>query len=333
MTKNCIFFPLYIYNDWSYGYISTLYFALESLKKVRSSDSDYDVVVYCKYPDNFNNINEIFSEASRVKYNFEKDFPFVNFVNFDFSHNDSGTGSDKYFFKWKALDHFFANYNYNDVFVIDSDVLFFNDPISVFNSCSDKSSVYGLQEGSSQKTKDILTENLKGGDFGNHPNAWNGGQLYLTRSVYEKVAPMYNSMQFAKKDLLQTARKVYTDDSDYRFFDVLSDQYAMTLIFMRMSINRESIPDMLCGGGYNVSISKEPRGLIFYSNVSIIHYFTGRGYMFVPHQLRDTVEACPWLSQHRTEANLKNDYPRILVNNDNINKYKYSYFSSSLLLD
>lgn len=333
MTKNCIFFPLYIHNDSSCGYISTLYFALESLKKLKTRNSNYDVFVYFKYPDKFNSISEIFSQTSRTKYNFHKNFPFVHFVNFDFTHDHINNGFDKYFFKWKALDHFFNNYNYDDVLVLDSDVLFFNNPLSIFNACSDKLSAYGLQEGSSQQVKDILAENLKGGTYGQHPNAWNGGQLYLTRSVYQRVAPIYDSMQLAKTDLLESARKHYTSKNRYNFFDLLSDQYAMTLIFMRANINRNSIPDMAFGGGYRLSISEEPKGLIFYSNASIVHYFKGRAYMFVPRQLRDIVEPCRWLSKECTKSHLKNDHSKIILNHNDINKYKYSYFSSSLLLD
>ena len=290
--KRVMVFPLFLddYNDNNMKYYSMLYYALETLYKTdyKSNLNQFDVIVY--YNKQNYNIKE--TQIFEGDENLFKDFPNVNFIEFDFNRK---TNSDVFFFKWNTMDHLFANFNYDKVFVIDSDIIFTKNPAYMFDKYHRNDCAYLMGEGSDEVIKKVL-------GF----NGCAGGQIFLSSKIYhEKIKDFSSKIKIERKKLLKKAKEVLSEN-DYNWFDHLSDQYSMLMVLKNSNVELDDIhcPDIIYGSGASEISLDNNNVLSFYTKASILHYLGYFGFMMVPDRLKTK-----WMKDRYTEEVHTNTIP------------------------
>ena len=288
VETRAIVFALFLddYNDNNMKYYCMLYYALETLYKTSyKTEKQFDIVVYYNKQKNDLKSTKVFEGDE----NLFLDFPDVNFIEFDFNRE---TNSDVFFFKWNTMDHLFANFDYDKVFVIDSDIIFTKNPAYMFNKYNRNDCAYVIGEGSDETIKKVL-----GG------NGINGGQIILPSKIYhEKIKDFSNKIKIERKKLLKKAKEVL-NEKDYKWFDHLSDQYSMLMVLNNSGVELDDIhgPDIIYGSGASEISLDENDVLSFYTKASILHYLAYFGFMMVPDRLKTK-----WMKErYKEEVNTK----------------------------
>jgi len=137
--KNCIYFNLQINKKKSLEYYGYLYYALKTLLRHKKPSSKYDIVVFYTMPNNLDFKTYLFNN----KYNLYLDFPDVTFIESDYYNKYKSSNYNKlhsdWMSKWYSLEKLYY-LNYDNVLMIDLDVIFFKDPIYLFDKYINKNS-------------------------------------------------------------------------------------------------------------------------------------------------------------------------------------------------
>lgn len=271
--RRVMVFPLFLddYDDNNSKYYCMLYYALETLYKTSyKKGKQFDIVVYYNKQKNDLKTTKVFEGDE----NLFLDFPDVKFVEFEF---DRKVNSDVFFFKWYTMDHFFNNFDYDKVFIIDSDIIFTKNPAYMFDKYHRNDCAYVMGEGSDETVKKVL-----------NGNGIAGGQILISSKVYhEKIKDFSNKIKIERVALLKKAKEVL-NEKDYQWFDHLSDQYSMLMVLKNSGVELDDIhcPDIIYGSGASEISLDEKDVLSFYTKASILHYLGYFGFMMVPDRLK-----------------------------------------------
>lgn len=273
INKNVIFFPLYIYDVKSCRYYSALYNALWTIKKhnainkiLKKNQSTYDIVVYYYIDENLN-ISQ--SEILEGRHNIIEDFKDVKFVEFKYQHKENDV-SDKFFYKWKALDRLIYESLYENFLILDADIYFFDDPGFLFEKYKTEEypmvdTVYGLQEGTPVEFREYFKKASVSG------YAFNGGQILVSRNICENIGGMADQMNIAKEYLLKENEKVKAFNSQ-KHFKFLSDQYAMSFVFSEAGVSFKNFSSNDFAYKNEPEIIQEMGKFYITCNAKIYHY-------------------------------------------------------------
>lgn len=265
--KHALVFSLIIKNKSDTSYYSMLYYALETLHNC-GYKGEFDILVY--YACDYDIKNHRHFAGSQDLF---KDFPEVTFIEMPFEQ----LKKDVYLFKWASIDHFKTNfYNYEKVFILDVDVIFFANPAPIFTKYNDFYA-YILNEGPEETVFKILGR-----------NGIAGGQLLLHKSLYQKIN-WHQSIYDHKQRLVKRATEILKDPDQLNFFTILSEQYAMmyTLLDSGILLTSFDTKDVLYGDlAFRLYIDNGDIKIVSHTN--ILHYFGCMAHVFLPvHLLSD----------------------------------------------
>lgn len=259
MNENLILFCLHYdennnKNDILKNYKSMLFYALETLYS--KLNSKLDVIIF--YDANI----EEFSK-------FEK----VTFIENKYNIDDK---FKKLFYKWNCLDILFEKYNYEKVLLLDIDVIFYEDPIFIFEKYNNKNVFYGCLENSHVEVKKIIK----------NQNSINAGQILISRKIYNKIKKIHDNLLIEKEKINKKAKNVF-DDFHYNWImNDLVDQYALNNLLIDRKIKKIIFNKKDVGFGTNASILKfEEDKLKIESRTKLLHYFSAFSYLFLPEEL------------------------------------------------
>jgi len=271
MNDNAMLFSLFVSSINKTEYYSMMYYAMETLHNHLKNECVFDVIIYYYSP---------YYDIKNYKHfdgneNLFKDFSNIKFIEFPFSINKS---TDVYFFKWKSIEHFFNNYNYDKVFITDADLIFYSNPGYIFKKYLNNYA-YVLFEDSDKVVKKVLER-----------DGIAGGQLMLSKKLYtEKIHNIYQKMSQERTLLIDKAKKVLTNNQDINYFDTLSDQYALMRCLLNSGVELAALDhkDILYGK-YACSIEIINNEISIISNTNILHYLGPYAYLFLPDRLKTT---------------------------------------------
>lgn len=269
MNRYALIFPLIITNKSNIEYYAMAYYAMQTLHDVSVNNRNFDIIIY--YYANYDIQNYNHFDGNQ---NLFKDFLDIKFIEFPFKIDQK---NDAYFFKWKTIDHLFNNFDYDKVFILDVDLIFFDNPGFMFDKY-DGDYAYILHEGSCDAVKKVLGK-----------NGIAGGQLILNKNMFnKKIHNIYEKILHERSVLLNTA-KIKLSGKDYEYFDKLVDQYSLMNCLLHSNIELKSLDtkDILYGKlACNINIHNN-HNIEIKSNTKILHYLGNYAYLFLPDYLKN----------------------------------------------
>jgi len=235
---------------------SMLYYALETLYK--NIISDVEVIVFYDIKD----VNE--------KYNLFKDFKKVNFINLNYKIKEK---YQRMFYKWHCVDYLFQNLKYDCCLILDVDVIFYDDLSFIFNKYNDKNIFYCCLENSPKEIKNII----------NNKNSINGGQILLSRNIYNKIKNIHDNLE-KEKDKIEN--HINNNNYDYCYnwvIDDLIDQYALNNLLCNKNIEIQIFESKDISFGVDASyVNVLNNNIDIKSRTKLLHYFSTFSYIFLP---------------------------------------------------
>lgn len=270
MNKNVIYYSLNIPDINKTDYYSMLYHSLSTLK--RYYDNEFDVVVFYKTPAFKDFTFEQYTHLNR--YKIVEAFPFVKFIESDYSD------TDWYMTKWYHFPKLFEM-GYEKVFFLDCDTMFFDKPDYFFMKYS-ANEFWALQEGLYDTTRLVLGE-----------EGINSGQVLISKKIYDKVPDFFNTLVKKRKKLIKKAEKLckkkLLSSKELEGFKYFSEQYCAQMAFkdVGVPVSIFSTRDITYGGmsesTYRVTIRRNQ--VFIETNVVILHYTSNWAYTVLPENL------------------------------------------------
>jgi len=251
MNKNAIVFALNYYDndnsDKNKDYYLMLCYALETLYK--NLKSGIDVIVCYDM-----------SRKPKTKYDIFENFSQAQFIEIKYEIKNE---YERMFYKWFCVDHVFSKYNYDRLFILDVDVIFYQDPILFFEKYNDTKKLYCLDEAETHVEIQKVLDTTKG---------INGGQILLSRNIYQKFQSLHKTLLQERLDLDKRARCLDKYFYDWIMKD-LSDQYCLTNLICKLNIPIDffDVKDICYGVGC--------------PDTKILHYFSSLSKKFLPQKL------------------------------------------------
>lgn len=267
--KQALIFSLIVKSQEDTSYYAMLYYALETLYN-SGYKGEFDIIAYYASEYNIKEHKHFVGDQDLFR-----DYPKVTFIQMPFTE----LKKDVHLFKWACVDHFINNfYNYDKIFILDIDVIFFTNPAPIFVKYSDLFA-HILNEGSEETIHKVLGR-----------NGINGGQLLIHKSLFQRIE-WYKNISEHKDRLVKRATEILTDKDQLNFFTILSEQYAMmnTLLDYGIKFSSFDTRDVLFGD-YACKLYIDNGEVKVVSNTNILHYFGCKAHVFLPVHLLNDVQ-------------------------------------------
>ena len=216
-NKNVLIFSLY-YKEQHQEYLPMTYYSLKTLLK-QEGKKNFDIIVFYSLEEDKDLLNYIFWKD----FNLIKDFPQVTFIKTKYSENYN----DGYMSKWYHIEKAFE-YEYETVLYVDTDVIFLENPNTIFDYCKDKT--FSTYENGYVKRNEVVLKksgilsavvSVPKKDFIKIPN------------FFDKVVQKRILLKDMGKQAYEEKKLTEKEYLDYCFF---SEQYAGQHVFLDYNI-------------------------------------------------------------------------------------------------
>lgn len=258
MKHKALYIPLSIKRG-KMQYYSMLHYSLTTLHKFYNKE--FDIFISVSSPD-----FDIWAE-DYLRFNLVRDFPKVNFFKSDyFSYSENPL-----MHKWYDIDKVFAA-GYDLVFCFDCDTVFYKN-IDYFFTKYDDGNLWSLYEGPNEEFFKVLDR-----------HGMCGGQIMFPRNIFYSM-PDFNQQVVAKQKELVKSAYEKMDEHHAKWFDLLSEQYAVQMVFLDNGYTPSSLDcNDVCFGRDKFDVQYINNDISITSNLSAINYLGSNYWMFLPNE-------------------------------------------------
>ena len=252
MNKYAIIFCLlYHKNVSSKNHYLMLYEALDTLYS--KLGSNIDIVVFYDINDNKDKKKNIFD--------FKAKFIEQKYRTIDLN--------DKLFYKWNCAERAFGSFDYEKILLVDVDLIFYKDPIFLFEKYEEETKIYCHLETPTDNTRKFLGDRL----------GINGGEILISKKTYKNQLININKEMLLEKKILEKKIKEQIKEPDAsRIVDYLLDQYALTNVINKNKIEIEIFKtEDICYGAECYDINNQNEVI---PKTKILHYLSNSSYLF-----------------------------------------------------
>jgi hypothetical protein len=256
MNTNAVYIPLSITRN-KMDYYAMLHYSFKTLHQYYNGE--FDIVVSVSSAD-FNIWDEDYMGMNLIK-----DFPLVKFFKSDY-HIFS---PNPLMHKWYDVDKVFKM-GYELVFCFDCDIKYFNNIDYFFEKYND-GNLYALFEGDNDHFIKVLGR-----------NGMAGGQIMFPKHIFENIPNLNDKVVETQKQLITKAYEVL-DFDNARWFETLSEQYAIQSVFINSGYTPKSLScNDVCFGREVYDIEYLENDVKIIANVTALHYLGSCNWLFLP---------------------------------------------------
>ena len=295
--KNCLYYSMFIDNEWDMKYYSMAYYSLKTLSEVY--DGSFDVLVFYYIYDNID-INHF---KLNDKYNICTDFDFVKCVKTDYTNKYNVVRKrpykhDSYMSKWYHLQKA-LQMGYDKIFFLDCDSMFVRNPSDFFNKY-ENGKLWTLS--CIDPVNDILYPDIKN---------MNSGQFIIDSKSIRNKKSLYNNIVKKRMYLSKKGRKLLEakkiDETMLEGYEYFNEQYCGQFTLMDIGLKYEELnyeeithpadPVIYRIDGKDINTEEWPRYTInlkdtgsyisdIQEKIYVIHYSSGKSIFWVPYEMQ-----------------------------------------------